>query len=163
MGLTIAQMKLSPNARNGAQWVLARHPQIVFTSGRRDPLNQARVMAENTVKYGRSWIIKTYKPSLIIDTLHGWLQDHQRETQASIIAQGFYECLLACHSGDLTKLSRHLTGDAWDAAWPGETEGERICQDIHINMPVAYRLDKVIDREGALRVIHVQFEPSVEV
>lgn len=163
MPLTIAQMKLSPNARRGAEWVLARHPGTVFTSGRRDVLDQARVMAANTVKYGRAWILKTYKPSPIIDTLHSWLQDHPDQREAKQIAHGFYECLMACHSGDLTKLSRHLTGDAWDADWPGDDDGERICKDIQINMPVEYRLDKVIDREGGLRLIHAQFAPSIEV
>lgn len=163
MILTIAQMKLSPNARRGAEWVKARHPSTVFTSGRRDVLDQARVMASNTVKYGRAWIIKTYKPSPMIDSLHGWLEDHPTVSDQKEIATGFYECLMACHSGDLTKLSRHLTGDAWDAAWPGDVDGERICFDIQLNMPVEYQLDKVIDREGGLRLIHAQFAPSIEV
>lgn len=163
MGLGIAQMKLSPNARRGAEWVLARHPGTVFTSGRRDVLDQARVMAANTVKYGRAWILKTYKPSLMIDSLHGWLEDHPAVSEPKEIMYGFYECLMACHSGDLARLSRHLTGDAWDAAWPGDDDGERICKDIQINMPVEYQLDKVIDREGGLRLIHAQFAPSIEV
>lgn len=120
-------------------------------------------MAENTVKYGRGWMLKTYKPSPIIDTLMGWLKDHPTVTGSPQIAQGFYECLMACHSGQLTTLSRHLTGDAWDAAWPGDVEGERICQDIQNNMPIEYGLDKIIDREGSLRLIHAQFAPSVEV
>lgn len=163
MGLTIAQMKLSPSARKGAEWVLARHPGIVFTSGRRDVLDQARVMAQNTVRYGRGWILTTYKPSPIIDTLHGWLVDHADILETQVIATGFYDCLLACHSGQLTTLSRHLTGDAWDAAWPGDEKGEQIVRDIQIHMPVEYGLHRVIDREGGLRIIHAQFAPSVEV
>jgi len=163
MGLTIEQMKLSPNARHGAEWVRARHPQIVFTSGRRDVLDQSRVMAENTVRYGRTWLVRTYKPSPLIDTLHGWLQSRPDAVDAKTITNGFYECLLACHSGQLTTLSRHLTGDAWDAAWPGDTEGEKIVKDIQIHMPVEYGLDKLIDREGGLRLIHAQFKPSVEI
>lgn len=163
MSLTIAQMKLSPNARKGAEWVRSRHPGIVFTSGRRDPLDQSRVMAENTVKYGRNWILKTYKPSPIIDTLCDWLDQNPSKRDAKLITHGFYECLLACHSGHLTKLSKHLTGDAWDAAWPGDELGKQICADMQINMPVEYYLDKIIDREGGLKIIHAQFAPSIEV
>ena len=163
MSLTIAQMKLSPNARKGAEWVRDRYPAIVFTSGRRDPLDQSRVMAENIVRYGRVWLTKTYKPSPIIDTLTDWLTKNPDVTSAKLIAHGFYDCLLACHSGHLTKLSKHLTGDAWDAAWPGDELGKKICSDMQINMPIEYGLQKIIDREGGLRIIHAQFVPSVEV
>lgn len=163
MSLTIAQMRLAPNARHGAEWVKARYPDLVFTSGRRDPLDQSRVMAENIVKYGRPWLLKTYKQSPIIDTLADWLTQNPTKVDAKTIAHGFYDCLLACHSGNLTKLSKHLTGDAWDAVWPGDEEGERICADLRTNMPVEYFLEKIIDREGGLRIIHAQFAPSVEV
>ena len=161
--LTIAKMQLSPNARRGAEWIRDRWPKLVFTSGRRDALDQARVMAHNTVKYGRNWIVSTYKPSPIVDTLNGFLLDRPELVDTQSIAHGFYECLLACHSGQLTSLSRHLTGGAWDAAWPGDAEGEKIVKDIQIHMPVEYGLDKVIDREGGLRLIHAQFKPSVEI
>lgn len=163
MGLMIAQLQLAPNARRGAEWVRARHPEIVFTSGRRDVLDQARVMAQNTVKYGRAWIEQTYRPSPMIDTLKEWLHRHDDIQETKQIADGFYACLLACHSGDLSRLSRHLTGDAWDAAWPGDAMGEAIVEDIQRNMPAEYELDKVIDREGGLRVLHVQFAPSIEI
>lgn len=163
MSLRIAQLHLSLNARKGAEWVRDRYPSIVFTSGRRDPLDQSRVMATNIVRYGRTWMLKTYKPSPIIDTLCDWLDQNPSKRDATLIAQGFYDCLLACHSGQLTKLSKHLTGDAWDAAWPGDEQGDKICSDMQINMPVEYGLDKIINREGGLRIIHAQFVPSVEV
>lgn len=161
--MTIAQLKLSPNARNGAEWALSRYPGLVFTSGRRDVRDQARVMASNVAKYGRTWLTATYKPTAILTTLNEWLTQNEDATDSKLIADGFYECLLACHSGDLSTLSKHLTGDAWDAAWPGNDEGERICADLRANMPVEYGLTKVIDREGTLRVIHAQFSPSVQV
>lgn len=164
MSLTIAQMKLSPNARKGAEWVKARHPQVVFTSGRRDVRDQARVMAKNVTKYGRGWLLATYKPTAILKTLNGWIEQHPAVAEAKVMADGFYECLLACHSGELSTLSRHLTGDAWDAQWPAsDEEGERICTDIEMNMPSDFQMMKVIKREGALRVIHVQFAASVAV
>jgi len=162
MGLTIAQLHLAPYARMGAEWALARHPGLVFTSGRRDVLDQARVMAQNVVRHGRQWVTQTYQPSPLITTLQEWLHRHDDIRETKQIAEGFYDCLLACHSGELTRLSRHLTGDAWDAAWPGDVEGASIVDDIAINMPAEYGFDKVIDREGGLRVIHVQFAPSVE-
>jgi hypothetical protein len=163
MGLTIAQLQLAPNARRGAEWVRARHPEIVFTSGRRDVLDQARVMAQNTVKYGRAWIGQTYRPSSMIDTLNEWLHQHDDIHETKQIADGFYECLLACHSSGLSRLSRHLTGDAWDAAWPGDVLGDAIVKNIVLNMPAEYGLDRVINREGGLRVLHVQFTPSIAI
>jgi len=162
--VNIDQLKLSPNARKGAEWVKARYPGLVFTSGRRDVMGQARAMAWNVAAYGRDWMRNTYKPSAVIDALYQWLDVHPQESRYKVIADGFHECLLACHSDHLMRLSRHLTGDAWDAAWPGtDAEGERICQDIRDNMPKECGLDKVIDREGGLRIIHAQFAPSIEV
>jgi len=38
MGLTIDEMSLSPNAKRAAELVLAEHPEVVFTSGRRDAM-----------------------------------------------------------------------------------------------------------------------------
>lgn len=164
LSVTIAQMKLSPNARKGAEWAKTRHPNLVFTSGRRDVRDQARVMANNVTKYGRGWLIATYKPTPILKTLNGWLDANPSVADSKTIADGFYDCLLACHSTDLSAVSRHLTGDAWDAQWPASNEeGERIAADIRQQMPAEYGLDKVITREGALRVIHVQFAASVEV
>lgn len=154
-------MQLSPNARKGAEWALARHPSLVFTSGRRDVRDQARVMAKNVATYGRGWLFATYKPTPILDTLNGWLERNQAVTEPKLIADGFYDCLLACHSGQLTTLSRHLTGDAWDAAW--SDQGEAIAKDLSLHMPEEYQMTKILTREGALRVLHVQFAPSVEV
>ena len=163
-GLNIAQMKLSPNARKGAEWVKDRHPSIVFTSGRRDPKDQARVMAQNVAIYGIGWLFATYKMTPALKTLNAWVEANPTVKEPKLIAEGFYNCLLACHSGDLYTLSKHLTGDAWDAQWPAdEAEAERICADIQANMPAEYQMTKLITREGALRVIHVQFAPSVEV
>lgn len=161
--MTIPQLHLTPNARRGAEWVLARHPSIRFTSGRRDVLDQAEVMAGNVVRYGRQWVAQTYRTSPLIDTLTEWLHRHDGIRDTNTIAHGFYDCLLACHSGELTRLSRHLTGDAWDAAWPGDEVGMAIVQDIREHMPTEYQLDKVLDREGSMRIIHVQFAPSVEI
>lgn len=163
MSLNIDQLRLSRNARKGAEWVRDRHPSLLFTSGRRDARDQARVMAWNVGAYGRDWITRTYRASPIIDTLNQWLAAHPTENNHRVITDGFYDCLLACHSGELTSLSRHLTGDAFDAAWPGtDAEGERICEDMRTNMPKEYGLQKVIDREGGLRVIHAQFTASAE-
>lgn len=162
MSLTIDQLNLAPNARKGAIWAKQRHPTLVFTSGRRDVRDQARVMAQNCVRYGREWLWETYKQTRIIRTLSRWLDQHPDAVAAPQIAEGFYEALLAHHAGELATLSRHLTGDAWDAQWPGE-EGDAIAKDIEMNMPAEYFLEKIITQEGRHRVIHCQFAHSVEV
>lgn len=171
MSLLLDQMKLAPNARKGAAWVMIRHPLVVFTSGRRDTQAQARVMAKNVLLYGRGeWLLKTYKrqpngnPKPVISAMQHWINEHPDAMTVSQVADGLYQCMLAANTRDLSTLSKHFTGDAWDAQWPADDdEGERICADIEANMPPEYQMEKVIKKEGSLKVIHVQFAGSVEV
>lgn len=156
-------MQLSPNARKGAEWVQERYPEIRFTSGRRDIRDQARVMAANVARYGSGWLFATYKPSAIVRSLQRWHEEQEADIHREEIEEGFYQCLLECHTEQLNLLSKHLTGDAWDAAWPGDELGARISEDILANMPEDYQMTKLLNREGALRLIHVQFAPSVSV
>ena len=162
--MTIDQLQLAPNARKGAEWARATFPDLVFTSGRRDTYGQARAMAWNVVTRGQNWLMQTYKPSPLLTTLQTWLSQHPEADDRDTIADGFYQVFLAAHSNDVMRFSRHFTGDAWDAAWPLEPgRGEIIVAKIRREMPKEYGLDKVIDKEGDLRVIHVQFAPSVDI
>jgi hypothetical protein len=158
MGLTIAQMQLSPFARRGAEIMLAKHPGLVFTSGRRDVFDQARAMAQNVLR-DRAWLIKTYKPGPVLSTLQACVLDHPEATTVPAMADHFYEAMLAFDTEVLMRFSRHFTGDAWDAQWPGDEAAKAICADV-LSLP---HLDKLLTREGKLKLIHAQFEPSVEV
>lgn len=158
MGLTIAQMKLSPFARQGAEMMQRKYPEIVFTSGRRDVFAQARAMAQN-VLMERDWLVKTYKPGPVLSTLQMCVLDNPQAQTVPQLADLFYEAMLGFPTDVLMGFSRHFTGDAWDAQWPGEALAPAMCADV-LSLP---HLHKLLTREGARRLIHAQFEPSVEV
>ena len=56
----IEKLDLEPAARAAAYELKRLHPGVVFTSGRRDKVGQARAMASNVVK-NREWITQTYR------------------------------------------------------------------------------------------------------
>src|SRR6185436_16909459 len=58
----ISSLNLSAKAKTAAEALLAKHPAVVFTSGRRDLAGQASAMAGNVVKT-RDYIVKTYAAS----------------------------------------------------------------------------------------------------
>lgn len=163
MSAEIDRLQLSPNARRAAEWVRRRYPDLRFTSGRRSLEDQARVMAQNTMRYGREWVKRTYRYSPAIAAIVDWLERAPHIVDYDGVRDGIYATLLAQSDADLLRVSRHLTGDAFDLAWPGDTLGPTIAQDVRENMPREFGLEKLIDREGGLRVLHLQFAPSVEV
>lgn len=59
---TIEKLNLNGSAKQAAYQLKAKHPGIVFTSGRRDKADQARARASNVAK-NRKWIAQTYKPA----------------------------------------------------------------------------------------------------
>jgi hypothetical protein len=59
--MTIEEMQLAPVARQAATILHAKHPALLFTSGRRNVREQAHAMAANIVVLNdRKWIGKTY-------------------------------------------------------------------------------------------------------
>ena len=61
--MTIEEMQLAPIA-NAATIIKSKHPQLEFTSGRRDIRQQAHAMAANIVAlHDRKWIGNTYSIS----------------------------------------------------------------------------------------------------
>jgi hypothetical protein len=60
--MTIEELQLEPVAEQGARLLQQKHPNIEFTSGRRNVAQQAHAMASNIVSlHDRQWIRKTYK------------------------------------------------------------------------------------------------------
>ncbi len=161
MGLSIAQMKLSRIAREGAERLQAECPWVVFTSGRRDLEDQAHAMAVNTM-HDRQWISQTY---LHGQPLQRWVDAHPEADSTERLAEGLYTVMLALPDADISKLSRHFTGDAFDVR-PMQSEnglptlyGEKIIAAMR-ELP---GIDKVLLKEGRLVVWHAQFISSVEV
>lgn len=160
MGLSIAQMKLSRIAREGAERLQAECPWVVFTSGRRDLDEQAHAMAVN-VSLNRNWIQETY---LHADALHQWVMDHPEADTAKALHEGLYNHLLSLPDSAVFKISYHLTGDAFDVrpmVHEGKATlyGEKILEVMR-SLP---GLDKVLLKEGGLVRWHAQFIPSVEI
>lgn len=168
-GLTIQEMRLSPNAAKAAALVLRIHPEAVFTSGKRDVLDQARAMATNVVRYGPVWLNDTYKNKAIVKVLMTYTEEHKEAASSvALLSQGFYNELMEHFSGHLMQFP-HVRGDAFDIAWPklqggmiDQIAGERICKTIEA-LPGEFGLELLLRKEGEHRVIHAQFNRSAEV
>ena len=167
MSLSIAHMKLAPNARRAAGLVLEAHPSAQFTSGRRDVYDQARVMAQNVVRLGAAWLKDTYRDPRLVSLLMNYVEEHPENTASSVLlANGFYQTLQEHYAGDLARFP-HLRGDAFDLAWPrlaggaiDRGTGEAMCRTIEF-LPVELGLKMILKREGQLDVIHAEFAHAV--
>jgi hypothetical protein len=166
--MTIDEMRLSANAKRAAQLVWAQHPDIVFTSGRRDAKDQARAMAQNTIRYGVGWLGQTYTNQDMVQSLEQWIEAHREQSASlSLMTEGFYATLLTTQSGQLAQFP-HCRGDAFDMQCPrfgsgqiDETRTARIKRTIE-TLPATLGLQLILTREGAHRVIHAQFNHAVE-
>lgn len=169
-GFTIQELRLSHIAERAARLVLERHPEVVFTSGRRDLMDQARAMAQNAVTFGATWLDDTYKNKRIVHHLMTYMEenpDHCRD--AKILGHHFYEQLQEHFAGEYAKFP-HLRGDAFDIRYPrlknglyDRPSGDRIMATLRSLPEHGIAIDWVTDREGALTVIHAQFKPGVAV
>jgi hypothetical protein len=148
----IDSLRLSPKAKKGAEILLKKHPDIVFTSGRRDLAEQARAMAGNIV-VKRDYIKKTYSNNEASIACQKWVDDHPQAKTQKEIAAGLYETLkrLGPKAG---QISKHLTGDAFDIQPVKEkAKAEAIKKSIR-ELP---GLHKFLEKEAGLERWHVQF------
>lgn len=160
MGISIAQMKLSRVAREGAERLQAECPWVVFTSGRRDLESQARAMAVNTTR-NRLWIGQTY---LAATRLQQWVNENPDAQDVEQLSEGLYHTLLSMPDAEVLRVSRHLTGDAFDVRPMMDKGlpthyGDKILESIR-GLPGFHKL---LLKEGGLDVWHAQFVPSVEI
>ena len=169
-GLTIQEMRLSPTAERAAVAVLKLHPAAYFTSGRRDIRDQARVMAQNAIRYGAGWLDSTYRDKRIVKCLMTHMEENPSQcSDPRVLANAFYEQLQEHFAGDLMKFP-HVRGDAFDIAWPrlrngliDRPAGELICATIE-RLPLDFDipLDLLLRKEGKLDVIHAQFPRAAQ-
>ena len=147
----IERLFLRPIAQAAAYGLKRLHPEVVFTSGRRDKAAQARAMADNCV--GRpNWISQTYSPNKASQACQAWVLNNPEATTAPEIAAGLLSTMNALTDTELGQMSRHLSGDAFDIQ-PMEPD--------HANIKDAIRtlpgLRKFLDREGDLVRWHAEF------
>jgi hypothetical protein len=147
----IEKLGLRPIARAAAYALKRVHPQITFTSGRRDKAGQARAMADNSVA-NRTWISQTYKVNKASQALQKWVLDNPHATTAAEIAAGLLATMNALTDTELGQLSRHLSGDAFDIQ-PMEPD----LANIKGTIKALAGLRTFLDREGGLVRWHAEF------
>ena len=149
--MTIEEMNLEPTAAAAAKLLLQKHPGIQFTSGRRDVTQQAHAMAGNIVSLNdRKWIGHTYIHG---QALQAWVDAHPEATTVDQITAGLAAVMNAMSEADRLKISRHLTGRAFDVR-PVSQDAEAIKKDIR-NLP---GLNKFLEMEGGHVRWHAQFD-----
>jgi hypothetical protein len=147
----IEALNLRDTAKKAAYALKKKHPAVTFTSGRRDKGEQARAMASNVVE-NRNWIKETYVSTTVSDACQKWVDVHKDKKTKDDIAEGLLSVLDAQTDADLGKLSRHLSGDAFDVQ-PVETDADAIKKTIR----ELAGLDKFLEKEGGLVRWHAQF------
>jgi len=146
--MTIAEMNLAPIAKKAAELLQTKHPDIEFTSGRRSIQQQAHAMAANVV-LNRKWIGQTY---IAATKLQKWVDQHPEAKTIDAITAGLEQVMAAMPESELVKISRHLTGRAFDVR-PVKTNAAAIKADIRA-LP---GLHKFLEKEGGLVRWHAQF------
>lgn len=147
----IEALNLRGEARSAAYALKKAHPSVKFTSGRRGKDDQARAMASNVVQ-NRKWIEETYVSNTVSKACQKWVDDNPDKKTKDEIAAGLLSVLDAATDSDLAKLSKHLSGDAFDVQ-PVETDADAIKKTIR----GLEGLDKFLEKEGGLVRWHAQF------
>ena len=149
----IDALELAPAAKAAAEALKKKYPNVVFTSGRRSLSEQASAMAANIVASGdRNWIRKTYARA---DALQKWVDDNPQVVTKDGIAAGLEATLHVLPDADRNKVSKHLTGQAWDVK-PQTANADAIKMEIR-KLP---GLTKFLEKEGGLVRWHAQFEET---
>ncbi|MBV9154718.1 MAG: hypothetical protein JO097_00515 [Acidobacteriaceae bacterium] len=147
----IEALHLSAVAKKAAYELKKKHPSVHFTSGRRNKQEQAHAMAANVV-LNRNWIKETYVQSAARDACQKWVDENKQEKTTDKIAAGLKNVLDGLTDTELARLSKHLSGDAFDVQ-PVEKDAAEIKKTIR-GLP---GLDKFLEKEGGLVRWHAQF------
>ena len=166
-GLSIQDMALTPAAERAARFIRERHPEAVFTSGRRSIEKQAFVMASNAIRHGSAWLKDTYKNTRMVACLMTYMEENPELCGSPVkLGRGFYEQLQE-HFSDYFNKFAHVRGDAFDISWPrlgngliDRPRGEAICKTIETLPQHDIALELLLRKEGSLDVIHAQFRST---
>lgn len=147
----IEALNLAETARKAAYELKKQHASVTFTSGRRGKGDQARAMAQNVV-LNRKWTEETYAKSKARDECQKWVNAHPDEKTADGIQAGLLGVLDGLTDAELSRLSKHLSGEAFDVQ-PVDQDADAIKTTIR-GLP---GLKKFLDKEGGLVRWHAQF------
>jgi hypothetical protein len=150
--LEIDALALAPTAQRGAYTLKAVHPEVTFLSGRRSVAGQAGAMAANIVETDRDWMSRVYRPSTARDACQQWIDRNPQAVSEDEIAAGLQAVMVALTPGQLSELSKHLSGEAFDLA-PVSQNAAAIWATI-ASLPGCTWFT---DTEGGLQRWHVQF------
>ena len=110
--MTIEELQLEPIADHGARLLQQKHPNIEFTSGRRMIAQQAHTMAANIVSLNdRQFIGRTYLAGAKLQQL---VDAHPNAVTVDVITAGLLGVMNGMAEDEVLKISRHLTGRAFD-------------------------------------------------
>ena len=113
-------------------------------------------MASNIVSSkDRKWIEKTYASAA---KLQKWVDDNPKSETVEEIAKGLEKTMKDMSDSDLAKVSKHLTGEAFDVQ-PQEKDAEKIKKDIKA-LP---GITKFLEKEGNLVRWHAQFKKELHI
>ncbi len=153
MGKTIPELDLIGNALAGAKALKKKFPNIEFNSGRRNYKDQARAMASNVV-HKRDFIIRTYAARPEGKILQDWVDAHPEANTAAKIEIGLVTILDGWTNDQRGKLSRHLSGRAFDVQpMPNGPNADAVKAAIKA-LP---GLHKFLEKEAGLIRWHAQF------
>ena len=147
----IEALDLALTAKIAAYALKKAHPSVIFTSGRRNKRDQARAMSENVI-LNRKWVEQTYTRTFARDNCQKWVDDNPDKTTQQEIEAGLASVIDALPDEELARLSKHLSGDAFDVQ-PVIEDAEKIKATIR-RLP---GLKVFLDTEGGLVRWHAQF------
>jgi hypothetical protein len=150
-GLAIADLGLVDYAQEAAAALLAAHPNVVFTSGRRSVKQQADAMAGNVVQNPK-WIEQTYAANSESKSLQKWVDDHPEATTKIAISSGLEAIMSNWTDAEKKTLSRHFSGQAFDVQ--PVADGDAIKETIR-SLP---NLHLFLESRGGLTRWHADFE-----
>jgi hypothetical protein len=149
-GLSIADLGLVDYAQDAAAALLAAHPNVVFTSGRRSVKQQADAMADNIVE-NRQYIEQTYAATAESRSLQQWVDEHLEAATEATISTGL-ENIMSNWTDDQRKtLSLHFSGQAFDVQ--PVNDGGAIIKTIN-SLP---NLHRFLSSRGGLVRWHAEF------
>jgi hypothetical protein len=149
--LTIADLGLVDYAQDAAVALLAAHPNVVFTSGRRSVKQQADAMAGN-IEENRQYIEETYAANPESRSLQQWVDEHPEAATQAAISTGLEGIMRNWTDAQKKTLSRHFSGQAFDVQ-PVE-DGDAIKETIR-SLP---NLHLFLESRGGLTRWHADFE-----
>jgi hypothetical protein len=149
----IEALNLNDTAKLAAYKLKARFPYVTFTSGRRNKQEQASAMASNVI-LNRTWIRETYISGEAIDACQRWVNEHPQRLSKADIANGLKGVLDQFNDMQLSRVSKHLSGDAFDVQ-PVTKNAEGIKQMLRDLTQAAG--GKFLEKEGGLVRWHAQF------